>query len=143
MRIHSDTLTAEDISEATHARGMRGVFPEIAVKGSQKRTRRFDVRLTGSGQLPISIVTAGPSGAFITHNAKVATWDEWGMYIDALYQIDPEAIIGPYKGREDFRTSTYKRFDTLTAPFQHEKHAWRFAGDGEQICADCEAKRSD
>lgn len=31
-----------------------------------------------------------------------ATWTEWGIVIDALFDIDPDAKIGHYNGREEF-----------------------------------------
>lgn len=37
---------------------------------------------------------------------KAATWDEWGIVIDALYFVDPSARIGCYESRSDFIEKT-------------------------------------
>ena len=31
-----------------------------------------------------------------------ATWTEWGIVIDALFDLDPDAKIGHYNGRDEF-----------------------------------------
>ncbi len=33
---------------------------------------------------------------------KAATWDEYGIWIDRLFKIDPDAEIGCYKGVDKF-----------------------------------------
>ena len=58
--------------------------------GSRKRDHGFTVYLEGSS----------PRRSQHDRDAYAATWDEWGIWIAALYDIDPEAIIGQYSSRE-------------------------------------------
>ena len=141
MRIHSDILTEKDFHEATKAHGMTGVFAEIkGTGGSRSRKRHFDVKLTGSTN-PRG-VNPGTSQSVDRWNLdRAATWDEWGMWIDALFTIDPDAIIGQYPDRDVFRDVTYCRYDSLTHPYQHHgAHRWVRDGSGVHACRDCEAQ---
>lgn len=101
MRIHSDKVTLSDITEAERfaTRNSPGVDPVIATRwtehGSRKRTRAWDVILTGSNSRRQN---GGPDQA--------ATWDEWGWFLAHLFTVDPNAVAGPYKGSEDFHRKT-------------------------------------
>ena len=117
MKIHSNTLTTKDIWAATIATGMLGVHvdDDIVIKGSKSRTRSFNVKLTGNGE-------------------KAATWDEWGIFINALFLADPEAIVGQYKSYADFKAYTCNRFDTLDWAVAHTQHKWVRPGDYTGTC---------
>ena len=99
MKIHSDILTPRTISEAVPEgcylaevySGRAGGFFDIVPEGSRKRERAYSVRLSGSGKRPM-----------VNLPDKSATWDEWGIFIAALYEIDPHAIVGVYTGRNNF-----------------------------------------
>lgn len=124
MKIHSDTLTWSEIRDATKARGMRGVYVDkLDLKGSRQRKRRWDVTLSGNSS---SLQNFGENQA--------ATWDEWGIFIEALFTLDPDAVIGQYESLTDFRRKTGARFRTLEWAQSHRKHTWKPNGDKTSIC---------
>jgi hypothetical protein len=132
MKIHSNTLTTKDIWASTIATGMLGVHvdDDIVVKGSRSRTRSFNVKLTGnSNHAPNN----GRSGGF-DYGEKAASWDEWGIFINALFLVDPEAIVGQYKSYADFKAYTCNRFDTLDWADSHRQHKWVRPGDYTGTC---------
>lgn len=134
MKIHTDILTHEDIADATRAGGMRGVYTEReSVRGSRSRARSFDITLRGNS-------TRRPNGGNRgADDGYAATWDEWGMFIQALFEKDPEAIIGQYRSFDDFEMATHGRFESLTAPYAHGNHTWIVNTAGTQECKFCEA----
>jgi len=97
MKIHSDTLTDQDILNAaprsTH-------FVEFEEAGSRSRKRAWNVRLSGSSKYSMQGV-----------EGKAATWDEWGIFIAALFKFDPEAKIGWYKSYDHFIEFTTEERD--------------------------------
>lgn len=117
MRIHSDVISyTQTIRNAAHAAGTRCEI--LNPHGSRKRANAFEVQLSGSSRY------SAQSGQW-----KAATWDEWGNVIDALFKIDPKAIIGYYDGRDDFITKTQSEYDrnlryvqrpNMTAPWLGE-----------------------
>lgn len=137
MKIHSDVLTYDNISDATHAAGMTGVYADIIERGSRSRTKGFDVKLTGTSNR-----NQNPGTGRNRDVEKAATWDEWGMFINALYQIDDDAIVGPYKDLYDFESKTVGRFESLTAPYAHGNHRWEYVSPRHFQCKDCEAEQA-
>lgn len=122
MRIHTDKVTFGNIHDAARKAGA-----EVAVlsdHGSRKRDHAFEVRISGNGV---------QGGGFGTANFKTATWDEWGIFLAALFEIDPDMIAGPYKGASDdeyegFHFLTDSRYEDLTPAEQHKRHRWQWAG---------------
>lgn len=101
MRLHSDTLTPEDLRDALRG---TGVYLDFAtLHASRSRARGIEFRL---------VANAGPgrrrrnSGVYGAGHEYAATWDEHGDFFATLFDLDPEAIIGPYKGRSDFHQKT-------------------------------------
>jgi hypothetical protein len=81
---------------------------EILHNGSRSRAQGFTVHLEylgekvkGSGRRYTNTGHRGADGAGIA-----ATWDEWGIWIDRLFAIDPDAIIGHYQGYGHFVEQT-------------------------------------
>lgn len=137
MRIHSDILAPSDIHRATVAAGMRGVAAEVSTHGSRKRRTAYDVILTGTS-------THRPNGWYRDRDesAYAATWDEWGMFLSALFEQDPDMVTPYYADANDFHIKTGDRFKMLTAPYQHggSGHKWQYNPDtGRQECVICEA----
>ena len=116
MRIHTNLLTESDI---------RGLVPATAYVGklsthkSRKRSHAFELNLGGSGR------TGGQWGQ---QDGKAATWDEWGMFLAALYEADPDAVTPYYEDADDFDFRTGGRFDDLTPEEQHTQHHWEHEG---------------
>jgi len=48
-----------------------------------------------------------------------ATWTDWGIVINRLYQIDPDAQIGYYKNYDHFMTETARQ-----QPLRKELAPW-------------------
>jgi hypothetical protein len=121
MRLHTDVIVPFDIEAAAKRAGVKAHFTP---HGSRKRKHAFEVRLEGSGV---------EGGGWGTLNHKSGTWDEWGMFLAALYRIDSEMIAGPYlHNHEDeydsFDFLTGDRYSELKPADQHKRHRWTFAG---------------
>lgn len=137
MRIHSNVLTENDIREAIHAGGMTAVsLTKLEHKGSRKRNHAFEVGLSGSSRRCTN------PGNGNRERRKAAAWDEWGIFIHALFMKDPSAIIGNYNGDNEFDYRTTGRFDNLTAPFIHVDHKWEFSGVARMFECTCGARRN-
>src|SRR6188474_3141328 len=94
MRLHTDILTAADVYAATISRGMRGVYADVATVGSRSHARALDVHLSGTSSRRVNAGTSHVDRFALDH---AATWDEWGMVIAALYELDPSAVWGSVK----------------------------------------------
>ncbi len=94
MKLHTNTLEHGDLVAALPDR----VYARPLRTGSRKRDHGFIVYLEGSS----------PRRSQHDREAFAATWDEWGMWLAALYDRDPEMIAGQYGSREDFYDTTAK-----------------------------------
>lgn len=137
MKIHSDILTTRDVYAATSAAGMRGVTAErLEEHGSRSRARSFDVTLRGNSTRKPN---PGTGGRYFDEGEYAATWDEWGMFIHALYEADPKALIGDYGPRHVFEQATRLRFEELTAKDACRNHVWKSGGPMMRECKRCQA----
>jgi hypothetical protein len=131
VRIHSDTLTREQLERAADKAGVQ--VEKATAQGSRSRAGSWDVFLTGHGQ------TGGQWGN--TSGAKTASWDEWGMFLAALYdEFDPKLSCRPYPVRDRFDTLTCYRFDDLTPDQACHRHRWQYDGYAYHVCKKCEAE---
>jgi hypothetical protein len=112
MIIYADHLDGPSIQEALTSTGLHrdGVYLELhGPLGSRKRQARFVVKLSADeGRDRFGTkrrwANSGPWGAAAPSNgyvgeplgSKAATFDEWGVFIAALFERDPEAIVGVY-----------------------------------------------
>lgn len=137
MKIHSDIISEGDIHLATRAAGMRGVQADVSRHGSRSRQRSFTVHLTGNSPRRTN------SGHYGVSDEHAATWDEWGMFIQALYLVDPNALIGQYGDYNTFAFTTCGRFQYLTAPYacRPAGHKWIPQGDYIHECKWCSARQ--
>lgn len=95
MRLHSDTLNRQDILNALP----RGCYAEVLSQhGSRSHSYAYEVQLSGSS--PYS----AQSGQW-----KAATYEEWGQFLQTLFDLDPTGKYGPYNGRRDFIDSTTRQ----------------------------------
>lgn len=156
MRLHTDTLTASNIYAAASAQGMRGVSVDVVSRGSRIRGHAFDVHLTGTSSRRTN---TGHRGAEHYGGDFAATWDEWGMFLGALFVADPFMVAGSglksavYAGAAHFRDMTVGRFIDddgrggwsliLTAPHQHDRagHRWQYVSQSDGRACDCGASR--
>lgn len=124
MRIHTDTLTLQDLYVAAEK---ARVWPTFTEHNSRKRDHAFEVKLTGlSRRRP----NGGNSGA---GDDYAATWDQWGVFLGYLYSIDDAMICnGAYVSDADFDYKTAYRFaldysEPIPFPLDHD-HRWKFSG---------------
>lgn len=106
MKIHSSVLTSHDIAVAAN---IAGVYGEVVQVGSRSRTRGFLVRLEALEKDELHRFRANPGTSWPNRSYEqgiAATWDEWGIWIDRLFAIDPDAVIGQYDGQEAFMDQT-------------------------------------
>lgn len=112
MRIHTDRLTEMDFRSFADDAGVR--IELISKHGSRKRKAAFEIHLGGSS-----------SRNAMGKDFKAATWDEWGLFISAIYVHDLNAIAGDYENAEHFHWATAGRFENNVMPADtHQRHEW-------------------
>lgn len=111
MKLHTDTLTISDMHRALTATVPAATL-EAVEQGSRSRARGVTFRIAADarpGRRRRDDGRYGAEDAFMPAYTYAATWDEHGAFFARLFTLDPEAIIGPYKGRADFnRQTAYK-----------------------------------
>ena len=130
MRIHSDTLTIDDLTEA--ARAIPGGHINITEHGSRKRDHAFEVNMFGDpGKdrhgIARSYYSNGGSYGANTGPYRALTWVEWGDWMVELLKIDPGAIIGSYVGQPGFLTDTWYVAGNRPARENAEVHKERWS----------------
>ncbi len=103
MRIHSDTITTQNIAAAaSYARVGIEVLTE---HGSRSRAKAFEVQLSGSSSY------RAQGGWWLA-----ATWDEWGNFLHFLYGVDDNMLAGQpsygYDGQDDFLSKTAEALES-------------------------------
>jgi hypothetical protein len=109
MRIHSDILTGNELR--TNLYGL-GCYLECSSHGSRKRARAFEVHLSHDRD-DVHRYACNPGTSYPSREREpigevAATWDDWGVWIDRLFDLDQKAIIGQYDGRQDFIDQTLR-----------------------------------
>lgn len=139
MRIHSNLLETSDIYKATSQ--LPGVYATVSEHGSRTHKAAFEVSLEGNGY-------RRNSGFYGASDEIGATWDEWGAFISAVYEVDPNAIFGSvkyptYRHGYHFHEVTEDRFETpgILPEDTHKRHNWKAAGMRRQECNKCSAVR--
>jgi hypothetical protein len=128
MRLHTDKLTYVDILRALTASWETspdgGGFHADVVdpKGSRTRDHAFEIALVGFGSRHKRARAWGQGsyGKGDQSNApRAATYDDWGYFIAQIFEADPNAVFGPYKGQQDFNRQTRFKFaiDDEPSPF--------------------------
>jgi len=130
MQIHTDHLTSSDLYDAARTAGS-WLFRQNE-KGSRTRARKFDVIVSGSSTRQMNFGLG----------EQAATWDEWGIFLNVLYQRDPLAHSYAYAGLEHFRRLTHWRFDNLKLADQCPNHNWKFVQACMHDCVKCGATRT-
>lgn len=119
MIIHTDMLNRGYFYLAASKAGVEIV--DVIEKGSRSRKRAFNFAISGSGR---------HGGQWGVQNYKSATWDEWGIFLAFLFEVDPHAHTGKngYESEIHFHWATGGRFRSLTNAEQHRRHRWRASG---------------
>lgn len=136
MKIHTE-LTPNDLTAALDASGIPDVDVLCKEFNSRTHERRMDVHFDAEpGE--------GRRLSQHYHNGRQVIglcWDEWAMFLNEVFLLDPSAEAGPYKGRDHFRWVTNGRFDDLAWEDRHPVHQWvSLHSDGSQ-CSGCGAIR--
>lgn len=135
MRIHTDHLDHHHFGKAAYDAGVRLIKCEQ--NGSRTHARSFDVALSGSSPYRTA-----------DGQDQAATWDEWGVFLAALFALDSEARCGgakrpAYADHADFHYKTGGRFGNASLPFDtHPRHRWEYRGGRFSRCSACSAVRT-
>ena len=127
MKVRSDIIDGHDIGRASNAAGThfidsnagfeRGWYIPIREFKPKAFARGYEFFLSGSS--PYNAAHQSRQGG---EYEKAATWDEWGVVIDALYAIDPKAQIGHYTSRSDFIEQTSEEFQRVSTYHDPESY---------------------
>lgn len=156
MKIHT-TLSRPKMLDALRHSGAPIYFHKLEEVGSRTHRHGYHVTLEGSGG-------RNNTGLYGAGTYNGATWDEWGAFFGALFELDPEARCGGtvanpvYRNAGHFHYLTAERFiqrfegtgNTVGATVQpthlpvdtHPRHRWERDGWGpnaERKCAKCTA----
>lgn len=126
MKIYSDTLTRDDLYAALPDGVMVADIREI--RNPRKRARGWQITLEGYAARHTRRRNSGTWGAVPTAGeyGYAATWDDHGVWMAALYEIDPLALIAEYANRDDFYESTEH------AHAYRSRSPWRTVRDNSQ-----------
>lgn len=115
MRLHSDTITHRDFIHAAHT--ARVAVVDLSTHGSRSRDHAFKFTLSGTG---------AQTSQWGSSDHRCATWDEWGIFLAHLFDVDPIAHTGKnsYLSGQHYHWVTGDRFRTLTPEYQHKRHRW-------------------
>ena len=126
MKMHSDKLTADDLYVAAHrARTVhRQDIHVIDALDCGSRSRAHGVEFhCGSNHGRY----ARASGRGPDVGGRAASWDAWGWLIGELFRLDPDAIIGNYKGVTHFIETCERAHE--------ERQQWTAAPGGRRAVA--------
>lgn len=113
MKIYSDTLERTDLYKALGEVGGREdnwpslYLSAITIQRPRIRSCGWNVRLEAlrdSGHFR----NTGTHGA--EQGVRAVSWDEHGEWMARLFEIDPNARIANYDGREDFHRQTEDKY---------------------------------
>ena len=145
MRIHTN-LTREAMHTVLRQSGAPISFHVLEEHGSRTHARSFDVRLEGTGG-------ASNTGLYGAGDYSGATWDEWGAFFGALFEMSPGARAGGsvarpiYANAEDYHFQTGDRFHFTAGRGHlpadtHPRHRWVYQGSwGDAAVADSECSK--
>lgn len=113
---------------------------EDSPHGSRARERAYSVRLSGDSPFRTNPGT-GPRSY---PAPRAAAWDQWGIFLAALFAADPHMIAGgpgkpTYADAEDFHAKTAQRFTWLTYGDSRYHRLHKFEWDGEHRICKCGA----
>jgi hypothetical protein len=116
MRFHTSELTPLFIRKAATQAGV--TFTRFEKRGSRSRDDAYDIILSGSSG-------RRQNGG----EDEAASWDQWGIFLNALYIVDPDMIAGQnYECADHFHWVTGDRYHELTLAQQCRSHDWNYDG---------------
>jgi hypothetical protein len=135
MRIHLSALSHVDVNAAL---ALSQTYAEKwEWHGSRRRPHALEITLRGNSKRRPNYGT-GPR----TDDGYAATWDQWGVFLAKLFEVDPTITCDYYADADEFHTRTAGRFEDLSVipPLDHD-HAWKFVGVRTYACK-CGATRT-
>ena len=121
MKLHSDILTRDDVTTAARKADM--ILETFGQGGSRSRKNSFTVIASGNS-----------TRNAMSNEFKAATWDQWGVFLGILFDIDPLLHTGKhgYEDAVDYHNKTDDRFssarrDQIDVKSKHN-HKWINAG---------------
>jgi hypothetical protein len=103
MKIYSDRITEDDVKFAFHRARMHN-HADIRIQDIitwTPRNQAYGTELHAVSDNGRRAVNRGTGG-------RAASWEDWGFVIAYLYRLDPEARIGIYTSRADFRNKVHQ-----------------------------------
>lgn len=121
MRIHTNKLNYLDFNAALHRADLKpDVFIEtINQFGSMSHDRAYEIKLAadpgkdqfGKTRTRRNTGRYGAEDGGLKPLYLAATFDEYGLWLSELYEIDPKMkVAGWYKSQHDFHKSTRGRY---------------------------------
>ena len=132
MRLHNNHLTYRNVAEAASV--AQAHLDHSDEHGSTVRDRAFEVKLVGGFEVHSA---RRPNNRGRHGNVDyAATWDQWGVFLRHLYQIDPRMVCGSpsrpvYGSLTAFNAHTDHRFEVNAAGAamwprdEHGDHRWQ------------------
>ncbi len=118
MKLHTNHINAGEVYDASREAGV--IIHGFSQVGSRSHARGFTIYLEGSS-------TRQSNG----RDHKAATWDEWGVFMAALYRLDNGATWGSksygYRDASDFHWQTSERFRHGMPQDTHTQHKWVYS----------------
>lgn len=113
MKVYSDKLDVLDLRAAVV--GVPNVFVARieTMERTRLRTHGWKVQLGSSTSRRWR--NSGTFGAMTWQDCAPATWDEHGAWMARLFDLDPDAIVANYRGRDDFHRSTRYQYESAVA----------------------------
>lgn len=106
MKIHSDKLDTIDFLAATFIvtrHTGEAVDYDATRVGSRSRSGAWNLHLSGDGSVVRRRTNPGNGSG---ERRWALSHHGWGWFLSFLFIMDPDAIAGPYRGRDDFHAQT-------------------------------------
>jgi len=117
MDLHTDNILSGDLYAAAREAGV--TIESAGLHGSRSHDHKWSIYLSGSSNRYSN-----------GRDHKAATWDEWGVFMAALYRVEAAARWGTksfgYADAWDFHQKTQDRFSHGAPQDMHTQHKWQY-----------------
>lgn len=150
MRLHNNHLTYRNAAEAASV--AQANLDDFTGHGSTIRPRAWEVRLLGGFEVH-SARRPNDRQYHAGTDTYAATWDQWGVFLRHLYEIDPQMVCGSpsrptYANLTAFTVATDGRFKVNAAGAamwprdEHGDHRWQPGSElRTRECSKCTARQ--
>lgn len=110
MKLYSDILTMANIASAKPD----GCYVRVrAIQNPRVRKQGWKGKLYSMTSNRWE--NSGTHGAATWSDDRPASWDEYGVWLAALFSLDPNARLGPYNNAADFLRATSNKYPLTAA----------------------------